>query len=589
MDYAEKKHSTTRTYITKLVLAGLTILFPFLCGVAQALTWSPPQTLVGPLSGWRGSPFLAFDSNNVWHMVYGRGEPVADEYINYITYMNSEGGSYDVVQGISPDYVGDPSIASDLDGNLHMVYRNTLGSIMYTNNVSGYWSPPQTLVGPLSGWRGSPSLAFDSNNVWHMVYGRGEPVADEYINYITYMNSEGDSYDVVQGITPDYVGDPSIASDLDGNLHMVYRSTLGSIMYTTSEYKTYVLAVGVNWGGGLRGDLDAGNLAAILKAALPSCVDNPVILCLNPSISNGSNLTSVRNAVVNLINQVEPGDGLILYFASHGEAAVSGTEVPFWTNLWPHPDGYGHGPMEWRTGDEYVCLADEDDPNDNSDRLYDDVLRNLLADGRLTSVRKIVIFDSCRSGGFGPDLGTSIYGTQIPNIAVLAGCNEGYFTFSSPYGTGVVTNCILDGLSKSPSGYMRADGADGSKPNGTVTLNELYTYIKEACDVGVLIGQELPLRYLKGTGIFTGVEPNFVASDEFAGVFQGRMPGDIDSDRRVDMKDFALLAGKWLATDCAATNDCNGTDLAPPDAPDGTVDILDLALLATNWIEVVSR
>jgi hypothetical protein len=313
-----------------------------------------------------------------------------------------------------------------------------------------------------------------------------------------------------------------------------------------------------------------------------------VILCLNPFISNGSNLASVRNAVVNLINQVEPGDEIVLSFASHGEAATNGTEVPFWTNLQPHPLGYGHGPMEWRTGDEYVCLAGEDDPNDNSDRLYDDALKDLLADGRLTSVRKIVFFDNCRSGGFGPDLATSTYGARIPNIAVLAGCNEGYFTFSSPYGTGVFTNSILDGLSKAPSGYMRADGADGSKPNGIVTLKELDAYIK-AYDFGDLIGQELPLRYQQGTGIFTGVDPNFVASDEFAGVFQGRVPGDIDGDRTVDIRDFALLAGKWSATDCATTNNCNGADLAPPDAPDGAVDILDLALLATHWLEGVSR
>ena len=102
----------------------------------------------------------------------------------------------------------------------------------------------------------------------------------------------------------------------------------------------------------------------------------------------------------------------------------------------------------------------------------------------MATVRKILIFDNCRSGGFSPDLVGS-----VSSIAVLAGCNEGYFTFATPWdGTGFFTNRIVDGFSEGLDGFPQAD----NNKDGTVTLDELDTFIK-AYDWGDLIGTEVLL------------------------------------------------------------------------------------------------
>lgn len=59
---------------------------------------------------------------------------------------------------------------------------------------------------------------------------------------------------------------------------------------------------------------------------------------------------------------------------------------------------------------------------------------------------------------------------------------------------------------------------------------------------------------------------------------------DVNGDYIVNSADFALLAERWLATDCGPDNyACGGADIAP-ETPDGFVNAADLAVLADNWL-----
>lgn len=56
--------------------------------------------------------------------------------------------------------------------------------------------------------------------------------------------------------------------------------------------------------------------------------------------------------------------------------------------------------------------------------------------------------------------------------------------------------------------------------------------------------------------------------------------GDFAGREGVDMADFAFFASRWMRNNCAASNDCDGTDLDGS----GTVDIADLMPFISNWL-----
>ncbi len=62
-----------------------------------------------------------------------------------------------------------------------------------------------------------------------------------------------------------------------------------------------------------------------------------------------------------------------------------------------------------------------------------------------------------------------------------------------------------------------------------------------------------------------------------------RMDGDYSGDYSVDLLDFSILAGHWQRTDCAANNDCDGTDFEP----DGDVDIEDLIFFLDSLVNLI--
>ncbi len=289
---------------------------------------------------------------------------------------------------------------------------------------------------------------------------------------------------------------------------------------------THVLAVGVNWpADNLLGGEDAKHLASALKSRLSGFVKEPVVRDYNWDAPPGQNLGNFRSSFEEVVQDVAVGDTLILSLASHGDSKEVGSEPDFWTSTDPRKP-YLEGDGEWRSGNEYVLMSEAAGPiGTDVDRLYDDELHALLADERLDDVKKIVIFDACRSGGFGPDLG---FASGIPNIAVLAGSNEGYFTFSAGDGTGIFTNALIQGLNKGPDGFSRADT---NKDRG-VSLIELEDFTEttmswDPTGWGGLIGEELPLRLLQGSGVFYGLDVEFSASADFTGGFSVPEPSTL--------------------------------------------------------------
>ncbi len=70
-------------------------------------------------------------------------------------------------------------------------------------------------------------------------------------------------------------------------------------------------------------------------------------------------------------------------------------------------------------------------------------------------------------------------------------------------------------------------------------------------------------------------------SQSYPKILGQTIPGDFIGATRVDMADFAFFANHWMETNCASSNDCNGTDLDKL----GTVDWADLWILANNWLK----
>jgi len=67
--------------------------------------------------------------------------------------------------------------------------------------------------------------------------------------------------------------------------------------------------------------------------------------------------------------------------------------------------------------------------------------------------------------------------------------------------------------------------------------------------------------------------------------FEGAgLPGDVDSDYKVDIFDLALLCSHWLEQDCGYPNWCEGTDLDHR----GSVQFMDYAVFAEHWLKDAS-
>jgi len=114
---------------------------------------------------------------------------------------------------------------------------------------------------------------------------------------------------------------------------------------------------------------------------------------------------------------------------------------------------------------------------------------------------------------------------------------------------------------------------------GTVPSDVDYNQRIDLKDFAALAGNWLSYGCGSCQGVDLTADGN-VGPDDLAVFFEywlKSIPGDFNGDRRVNFKDFAFLAKHWLDSDCGS---CSGIDLSG----NGNVDTADIAAFSEYWL-----
>ncbi len=221
-------------------------------------SWSSPQAQafdIDPVYGETNIDITVAPDNN-WHVVYSTESWFGEIGTSYIKYVSSTGAQGIIAQGIC-DYdinegeeVWNPTIDADSDGGLHVIYlhfsvTSWTENLMYTNNLSGTWSPPQAQASDSDG--ANIDITVYPNNTLHGVYHTISLIGKICTSYIHYVSSSG-AYDIIaQAIwvegeidEGEEVFGPTIDADSDGGLHVIYQhyseaSQTYTLMYTRTK------------------------------------------------------------------------------------------------------------------------------------------------------------------------------------------------------------------------------------------------------------------------------------------------------------------------------------------------------------------
>lgn len=273
---------------------------------------------------------------------------------------------------------------------------------------------------------------------------------------------------------------------------------------------TRVFAVGVNWlpDANIRGDIDAQKISQAFKDYVTSYTHSDFSVVQLVS-SNGSsyNRQVVDYNFSGFANSVQEGDTVVLYFSSHGNLLPSGL--------------YNVRLGNTRDGGMPDSLFD----------LHKQDLESYLS--RLPSTsRKILIFDTCHSGGFEFDL---------QNAAVLAAAPRTGTTFAHPAdGTGIFTSVLINELKAK-----------------TFDLEDLATKISET-SLGSLLGQWSWTKDDGEQASITPLHPVVNRSPYFDGDLVGPALicgtgclGDLNCDGVVSDPDFSIFSVSYNVLDCS--------------------------------------
>ncbi len=151
--------------------------------------------------------------------------------------------------------------------------------------------------------------------------------------------------------------------------------------------------------------------------------------------------------------------------------------------------------------------------------------------------------------------------------------------------SGTVSTCYSIGK---VIGTSNTGGLIGYRSSGTVDVNSFWDVntsgkLTSAGGTGKTTAEMQNINtYLNGLWNFT--TPIWEICDgtnypKFA--WQEPLLGDFNCPDGVGFADLAFLVQRWLRTDCASTNNCDGADLNI----DGKVNFSDFSLFAENWME----
>ncbi len=302
----------------------------------------------------------------------------------------------------------------------------------------------------------------------------------------------------------------------------IYDSTTYLSNFEGAASNIYGLFMGLDWGSGLRGDLDAQNVYDVFSANVPNFEAGTVLTA--QASDGGITSAQIEDAIDDLTEQMQNGDTLILYAASHGSSDAAGIE----TTLTP--------------GDDYVNLT-------ATDYLYDDHLTSFLGD--IDGIEKWVLLDTCHSGGFWGDNNVADDGDleKLSNIALFAAAAEDDFAWSNGDGLGYFELAIVDALSIDSDGFLFAD-ADESHD---VTFDELTYWVQNYATQAHMDDTVVFQRDIGDPVIFTldMWAPLSVASPDFGGSLLGGFGGGVPVDPHtapVPLPGACLLAGIGMIT-----------------------------------------
>jgi hypothetical protein len=241
--------------------------------------------------------------------------------------------------------------------------------------------------------------------------------------------------------------------------------------------------VGVNWRNvppdpnptkrmnNVSGDVDAADLYLSLWIDLSPIFNlGSMIVSLDAANSTDANLNIINADFNTFMGSVCSNDTVVFYASSHG-----------------NPYTVYNGP----SGFTVLLSSDYATHEGLSDRYIANLLNSLPS-----STRKVVILDSCHSGGIGEYLANS-----VANISILVASSATGNSQSKTDGTGIFTHALTTELDM-----------------GIVDLNRIANDIKSDRfnTYADLVGQDLALRDF-GSAVFMGLEPQLWEGGGFTG------------------------------------------------------------------------
>jgi hypothetical protein len=296
-------------------------------------------------------------------------------------------------------------------------------------------------------------------------------------------------------------------------------------------------------------------------------------------------LDDLWTAIPGVVEKLQPGDQFWFYYSGHGEFGLDGTEPAVWNS--PRV-ALLSGELK-NEGDEYLSSKEG--------AVSDDVLTDWLSSNpKMKDVRKIIILDSCMSGGFwGREGNESDEGDldKVQNVGLIAACDETHFAYSYPdwswlgerRGRGMFSFVLEEQLRRGENGIPPAD----LNHDGAVSFDELSTAMRHAYTIergatGIIrsfpwleedIEVEIDANEIPELNVNHGID-----FDSNAPVIPKKRITDLDNDWDVDFADLTVLTSHWLEADCSSPTWCWGADLNRS----GVVNFIDFGILAEDWL-----